>query len=79
MSPTHDQLHAQFMQSELACEMYCDEIVDGHGNVLYLDKVVSVSAPEDGGQSHEYDSEKNPGPPGPVLRNAGSALGARGS
>ncbi len=34
-----------FMESELAAELYVDEVVDGSGRLLYVDKVVSVSEP----------------------------------
>ncbi len=34
---------ARFLGSELAAEMYVDEILDGQGNIQYLDKVGSVS------------------------------------
>ncbi len=33
-----------YMASSLASEHYCDEVVDGAGRLLYLDKVGSVSA-----------------------------------
>ncbi len=32
------------IDSELASELYCDEVLDGQGQFLYLDRVVSVSA-----------------------------------
>ena len=32
------------MESELAAEMYCDELLDGSGSFQYLDRSVSVSA-----------------------------------
>ncbi len=33
-----------FLHSELAAEMYVDEVLDGSGNLLYVDRVGSVSA-----------------------------------
>jgi len=45
-----DQLHLDFMETELACELYCDEVVDGSGRFMYIDKSVSVSAPTDDGR-----------------------------
>jgi len=39
-----DQLLFDFyMSSELAAEEYCNEIVDGRGRLLYVDRGVSVS------------------------------------
>jgi len=32
----------QFMDSEKASEMYVDEVLDGDGNIQYLDSTVSV-------------------------------------
>ena len=46
---TGEQLDFDFMASELASELYCDEILDGSGRFLHLDSTVSVSAlPEAG-------------------------------
>ncbi len=36
--------HNGFLLSERASELYVDEVLDGKGHVLYLDKVGSVSA-----------------------------------
>ncbi len=37
------------LDSELASELYCDEVLDGAGHFQYLDRVVSMSAlPEAG-------------------------------
>ena len=33
-----------FMASELASELYCDELLAGDGSSLYVDSVCSVSA-----------------------------------
>ena len=33
-----------FMQTELASELYVDEVLDGAGRIQYLDRSVSVSA-----------------------------------
>ncbi len=35
---------AEYLRSERAAEDYTDEVVDGEGRLLYLDKVASVSA-----------------------------------
>ena len=35
---------SDFMNSELASELYCDEIVDGRGKLLHVDTTRSVSA-----------------------------------
>ncbi len=35
---------AGYLRSELAAEQYCDEVVDGNGFPLHLDRVGSVSA-----------------------------------
>jgi len=32
------------LESELASELYCDEVVDGSGRLQYIDRVGSVSA-----------------------------------
>ena len=53
-----DQLLFEFLASEMASEMYCDEIVDGDGRLQYLDSVVSVSAlvdEDEGGLCQESD------------------------
>ena len=41
-----EQLDFDFMESELACEMYCDELLDGAGRFLEFDSTVSVSGNE---------------------------------
>ncbi len=33
-----------FLESEAAAEDFCDELLDGAGNILYLDRPGSVSA-----------------------------------
>jgi len=38
------EILARFLESELASEMYVDEVLDGSGGLLYLDRVSSVSA-----------------------------------
>jgi len=35
---------SDFMHSEVACELYVDEVVDGSGRIQYLDRSGSVSA-----------------------------------
>ncbi len=39
-----DSNNVDFIETELAAELYCDEVVDGSGKFQYLDRVVSVSA-----------------------------------
>ena len=41
--------------SEVAAERYCDELVDGRGRPLYLDKVGSVSGLDADEDSHVWD------------------------
>ncbi len=36
----------RYLASERAAEDYCNEVVDGEGQLLYLDSLVSVSASE---------------------------------
>jgi len=43
-SSSPDSEFRSFMESELASELYCDEVLDGSGRLLHLDKVGSVSA-----------------------------------
>ena len=68
----------EFLESELASALYCDEVLDGSGKFQYLDKVGSVSATEDRGQSHGRNQEKG-GPSGPLLRIEGGENRQRGS
>ena len=44
MAKSAAELHEEFMQSELACLLFVDEIVDGQGVLLEVDRSVSVSA-----------------------------------
>ncbi len=43
MSPTHLPDGSQFMASEVASKLYVNEVLDGRGNLQYLDRDVSVS------------------------------------
>ena len=49
MSHPHDQTFGRqlFLGSEVAAEFYVDEVLDGAGNPLYVDSMVSVSAVPD--------------------------------
>ncbi len=38
------RLELDFMDSELASELYCDEVLAGDGRILHLDAIRSVSA-----------------------------------
>jgi len=44
------------LERELAADMYCDEVIDGSGRLLYLDTVVSVSALAEA-ESRPWDDE----------------------
>ncbi len=44
-----------FLHSEAAAEGYCDEFLDGKGNVQYLDKSGSVSALVEVEDDFDYD------------------------
>ena len=46
---------ASYLASERAAKDYCNEVVDGSGRLLYLDKVVSVSALVEVEDDFEYD------------------------
>ena len=35
---------ARFLRSELAAELYCDEVLAGDGSPLYVDRVLSMGA-----------------------------------
>ncbi len=50
MTMIGDQREFAFMASELASELYCDEVLDGSGCFQYLDSVRSVSAFEGEGE-----------------------------
>ena len=45
----------RFLGTERAAEQYCNEEVDGQGRMQYLDKVGSVSAPQEQGQIAIFD------------------------
>jgi len=45
------------IDSEMASLLYCDEVLDGDGNFLYIDKDVSVSALPDAGDDFEHVSQ----------------------
>jgi len=55
-SPVSDP-ELRFMQGELAAEWYADEVLDGSGRLLYLDKVHSVSGPVEVEGSHVWDDQ----------------------
>ena len=40
----HPSVGSLFLASELAAELYVDEVIDGSGRLLYVDKDVSMSA-----------------------------------
>ena len=44
-----------FMASELASEMYVDEVLDGQGRLQYIDKVGSVSGLIEVEDDFDYD------------------------
>ena len=46
----------RYLASERAAEDYCDEVVDGGGRSLYLDRVGSVSALVEVEDDFDYDS-----------------------
>ncbi len=46
-----------FLQTELAAEMYVDELLDGQGRSLYLDRVSRVTALTEAETDAEYDPE----------------------
>ena len=52
------------IDSEMASLLYCDEVLDGAGDFLYLDKDVSVSALPEAGrgyvQSEMFDRKGDP-------------------
>ena len=47
--------HAFYMRTEQAARDYCNEVVDGQGRLLYLDKVGSVSAMVEVEDDYDYD------------------------
>ncbi len=58
------QLEFDFMASELACELYVDEVVDGAGNLLEIDSTVSVSALVEVEDSFVPSEKNGVSPPG---------------
>jgi len=49
------------LDSELAAELYVDDVLDGGGRPVYLDKVGSVSAVEDEDESCVFDEGSGAG------------------
>ncbi len=49
MSRKHPLDKRSFLDSELASELYVDEVLDGSGRIQYLDSMVSMSALPDPG------------------------------
>ncbi len=46
---------SQFLESEKACELYVDEVLDGAGRIQYLDSTVSMSAMVEVEEDCDYD------------------------
>jgi len=61
-NPAFSEQHAlmrRYLGTERAAEDYCNEVVDGEGRLLYLDKVGSVSALVEVEDDFDYDPTHN--------------------